>query len=293
MVLLQQPPRTQRFATAGVRREQFAERFRQPYSDFARLQQQHGPADLLRDGLCGRVPEHPSADRLREHGDSAHGRDSHHLGYGVGWLGEEHSPVLDLAVQIAPGATTIVGGNTGTGTPGGAAGIPGPSPLPLPQNYYVDHTNGRDTNPGNIKFPWQTVTHVSDALAGQVSGVTINPGATIHFLRGDTFPGNLVCGLSVYLDAPITFTDYGSAVQAPIISAVPARAFASRMQGISLSLTWKSWETINRPACFRPPATALNSPTRAGSTRAPSPFRKLRFAVLAEVPCCKAQAATG
>ncbi len=51
--------------------------------------------------------------------------------------------------------------------------------------YYVDYTDGRDSNPGTASQPWK----LSPGMSGWSGSATLNAGDTVYFDKGDTWTG--------------------------------------------------------------------------------------------------------
>jgi len=85
------------------------------------------------------------------------------------------------------------------------------------QTYYVDATNGNDSNPGTSETaPWQTIAKVSE--------LTYKPGEAVLLKRGEVWAEHLDVGEDFDGDAshPITFGAYGNGKR-PIIRRLTAR----------------------------------------------------------------------
>ena len=77
-------------------------------------------------------------------------------------------------------------------------------------NYYVDATNGNDSNPGTSEAaPWKKIAKVNSSH--------FQPGDFILFKRGETCREQLTVPTSGTSGNPITFTSYGTGDD-PIIS---------------------------------------------------------------------------
>jgi len=78
-----------------------------------------------------------------------------------------------------------------------------------PNTYYVDATNGLDTNDGTCSDKaWKTIAKVNSS--------SFSPGNTIKFKKGETWKERLTVPSSGTSGAPITFTSYGEG-EKPII----------------------------------------------------------------------------
>ena len=75
--------------------------------------------------------------------------------------------------------------------------------------YYLSSSTGNDNNNGSQTQPWKTLS--------KLSNITLGPGDTVYFKKGDTFRGHYVVNGSGTEGNPITFTSYGSGNQ-PILS---------------------------------------------------------------------------
>ena len=75
--------------------------------------------------------------------------------------------------------------------------------------YYLSSSTGNDNNNGSQTQPWKTLL--------KLSNITLGPGDTVYFKKGDTFRGHYVVNGSGTEGNPITFTSYGSGNQ-PILS---------------------------------------------------------------------------
>ena len=75
--------------------------------------------------------------------------------------------------------------------------------------YYLSSSTGNDNNNGSQTQPWKTLS--------KLSNITLGPGDTVYFKKGDTFRGHYVVDGSGAEGNPITFTSYGSGNQ-PILS---------------------------------------------------------------------------
>ncbi len=77
-------------------------------------------------------------------------------------------------------------------------------------NYYFSSSEGNDANTGTSPgSPLASIT--------MLNSLTLQPGDQVHFKRGDTFIGQVVCGYSGSEGAPIVYTAYGSG-PLPILS---------------------------------------------------------------------------
>ncbi len=75
--------------------------------------------------------------------------------------------------------------------------------------YYVSSSSGNDGNTGvSTSYPWKTLAKVN---------ITIFPGDSVLFNRGDAFYGSLSINQSGAFGSPITFGAYGSGNK-PIIT---------------------------------------------------------------------------
>lgn len=80
-------------------------------------------------------------------------------------------------------------------------------------NYYVDATNGNDSNSGTSQSTaWKTT--------GKVSGFTFNPGDSILFKRGEIFRGGISINQSGNQTSPIVFGAYGNGHKPLIMGSV-------------------------------------------------------------------------
>ncbi len=75
--------------------------------------------------------------------------------------------------------------------------------------YYLSSSTGNDNNNGSQTQPWKTLS--------KLSNITLGPGDTVYFKKGDTFRGHYVVNGSGTEGNPITFTSYGTGNQ-PILS---------------------------------------------------------------------------
>jgi hypothetical protein len=75
--------------------------------------------------------------------------------------------------------------------------------------YYLSSSTGNDNNNGSQTQPWKTLS--------KLSNITLGPGDTVYFKKGDTFRGHYVVNGSGTEQSPITFTAYGTGNQ-PVIS---------------------------------------------------------------------------
>ena len=75
--------------------------------------------------------------------------------------------------------------------------------------YYLSSSTGNDNNNGSQTQPWKTLS--------KLSNISLGPGDTVYFKKGDTFRGHYVVDGSGAEGNPITFTSYGSGNQ-PILS---------------------------------------------------------------------------
>ena len=75
--------------------------------------------------------------------------------------------------------------------------------------YYLSSSTGNDNNNGSQTQPWKTLS--------KLSNISLGPGDTVYFKKGDTFRGHYVVNGSGTEGNLITFTSYGSGNQ-PIIS---------------------------------------------------------------------------
>ena len=75
--------------------------------------------------------------------------------------------------------------------------------------YYLSSSTGNDNNNGSQTQPWKTLS--------KLSNISLGPGDTVYFKKGDTFRGHYVVDGSGAEGKPITFTSYGSGNQ-PILS---------------------------------------------------------------------------
>jgi hypothetical protein len=90
--------------------------------------------------------------------------------------------------------------------------------------YYVDATLGSNSNNGtSVDTPWQTV--------GKIAIVTLSPGDTVLFKKGETFNGKLTPGQSGSAGNFITFGAYGTGAN-PIINAT-GQTYGLDVQGRS------------------------------------------------------------
>jgi parallel beta-helix repeat protein len=74
--------------------------------------------------------------------------------------------------------------------------------------YYVNNVIGSDTNPGTESQPWKSIA--------KVNAVTLNPGDTVLFKRGEIWQEVLRLSQSGTVNHPITYGAYGTGVY-PII----------------------------------------------------------------------------
>jgi parallel beta-helix repeat protein len=75
--------------------------------------------------------------------------------------------------------------------------------------YYVDSTDGSDSNPGTQADPWKTIA--------KVNSTTLTPGQSVGFKRGGLWRETLQPGQSGTAGNPITFGAYGAGAN-PIVS---------------------------------------------------------------------------
>jgi len=75
--------------------------------------------------------------------------------------------------------------------------------------YYLSSSNGDDNNEGTITSPWKTLT--------KISSVSLFPGDTVYFKKGDRFDGHFVVNGSGSEESPLVITSYGSG-EKPIIT---------------------------------------------------------------------------
>ena len=73
----------------------------------------------------------------------------------------------------------------------------------------MSSSTGNDNNNGSQTQPWKTLS--------KLSNISLGPGDTVYFKKGDTFRGHYVVDGSGAEGNPITFTSYGSGNQ-PILS---------------------------------------------------------------------------
>lgn len=76
------------------------------------------------------------------------------------------------------------------------------APLAAPEDYFVDSTQGADSNPGSVEAPWKTLQ--------AVNGHAFGPGDVISFKRGTQYAGALSLSSSGTPEEPIRLTAYGS-----------------------------------------------------------------------------------
>jgi hypothetical protein len=83
--------------------------------------------------------------------------------------------------------------------------------------YYLSASTGNDSYTAaqaqNQSTPWKTLAKMSSYMAN------IRAGDNILLKRGDTFPGSFVVNASGTSSLPITISSYGTATDAPIITA--------------------------------------------------------------------------
>jgi len=78
-----------------------------------------------------------------------------------------------------------------------------------PNTYYVDATNGLDTNDGTCSDKaWKTIAKVNSS--------SFSPGSTIKFKKGETWHEQLTIPSSGTAGNPITFTSYGTGTKPTI-----------------------------------------------------------------------------
>ena len=73
----------------------------------------------------------------------------------------------------------------------------------------MSSSTGNDNDNGSQTQPWKTLS--------KLSNITLGPGDTVYFKKGDTFRGHYVVNGSGTEQSPITFTAYGTGNQ-PVIS---------------------------------------------------------------------------
>ena len=80
------------------------------------------------------------------------------------------------------------------------------------RKYYIDFTNGNDSNPGTISLPMKTIT--------KVNSLTLKPGESVLFKRGESWSGiDLICSNSGSGGKYITYNCYGnSSLALPVIT---------------------------------------------------------------------------
>jgi hypothetical protein len=106
------------------------------------------------------------------------------------------------------------------------------------ETYYVDATNGQDTNTGlSEKAAWKTIA--------KINGSSFNPGDQILFKKGETWREQLTIPSSGSLGNPITFGAYGAGNK-PVISGANARAptFPARSHCILLQRNYVIIDTF-------------------------------------------------
>jgi hypothetical protein len=80
-------------------------------------------------------------------------------------------------------------------------------------NYYVDATNGNDSNDGTSPAAaWQTLS--------KVSGSSFNPGDSILLKRGEIYRGQIIIPNSGTETTPITFSAYGTGDKPLILGSI-------------------------------------------------------------------------
>lgn len=77
--------------------------------------------------------------------------------------------------------------------------------------YYVSSSSGSDANPGTQAQPFQTIA--------KVNGLSLAPGDSVLFKRGDTWNEQLIPAASGASGSPTTFDAYGSGA-APVLTPV-------------------------------------------------------------------------
>ncbi|MFG2847831.1 hypothetical protein ACGF12_32370 [Kitasatospora sp. NPDC048296] len=112
-----------------------------------------------------------------------------------------------------------------------------------PRVFYVDADGGNDANCGlSPDDAWKTL--------GKVSAAALQPGDTVKFKAGDTFPGQLKLTKSGTPDQPIKITHYGTGTR-PVIKAdsndaTGAAVLLENVEGYeisSLEITFRDPET--------------------------------------------------
>jgi hypothetical protein len=84
--------------------------------------------------------------------------------------------------------------------------------LSFATNYYIDASNGNDSNSGTSpQQAWQTI--------GKVNGFALLPGDSVLFKRGEVFRGNLVPGSGSVL-GNITYCDYGKGSKPKLLGSI-------------------------------------------------------------------------
>jgi hypothetical protein len=106
--------------------------------------------------------------------------------------------------------------------------------------YYVDATNGNDSNPGiSESAPWKTIA--------KVNASSFQPGDNILLKRGDVWREQLIVPSSGYSGDPITFSVYGSG-EKPIINGAKVitgwTVHAGNIYRVSSSGGWKYTNSI-------------------------------------------------
>jgi hypothetical protein len=82
--------------------------------------------------------------------------------------------------------------------------------------YYVDSSNGSDSNSGTLSAPWKTVA--------KVNSTTLAPGQSVGFSRGGVWRETLIPAQGGTAGNPITFGAYGTGAPPQILGSVPASA---------------------------------------------------------------------
>ncbi|MBX2825825.1 MAG: hypothetical protein KTR33_13925, partial [Gammaproteobacteria bacterium] len=99
-----------------------------------------------------------------------------------------------------------------------------PTP-PVITAYYVDATNGSDSNDGSFGNPFQTLS--------AMNAVTLNPGDYVYLARGETWAETLTNFDNGAVGNPITFTAYGSGAR-PVVRQGNIRGQSKRWHDIDV-----------------------------------------------------------
>ena len=102
-------------------------------------------------------------------------------------------------------------------------------------DYYMDATNGDDTNAGTSSAaPWKTLGKINTAM----STAAVAAGDNIYFKRGETFTGSLVVTVTGTVGNILTFSAYGTG-DIPIIDAERVQAKAIDVRNSMAYLTFE------------------------------------------------------